>query len=74
ETRMAVEKARKELQELEVSSAEEKRKLTEEVDALKAAMAPVANEHVAAQGLVTRAELVNKISILAKYILEGSKY
>ncbi|MCI32120.1 hypothetical protein A2U01_0053332, partial [Trifolium medium] len=36
--------------------------------------APVADEHVAAQGLVTRDELVNKISILAKDVLEGSKY
>ncbi|MCI30818.1 hypothetical protein A2U01_0052029, partial [Trifolium medium] len=52
----------------------EKRKLAEEVDALKSAMAPVAGEHEAAKGLVTRAELVEKIRVLAGDVLEGTKY
>ncbi|MCI80893.1 hypothetical protein A2U01_0102164, partial [Trifolium medium] len=49
------------MEEMKVSSAEEKKKLEEEVDALKSVMAPAADEHEAAKGLVTRAELVEEI-------------
>ncbi|MCI13161.1 hypothetical protein A2U01_0034277 [Trifolium medium] len=37
-------------------------------------MAPVTGEHEAAKGLATRADLVDKIKILAQDVLEGSKY
>ncbi|MCI26327.1 hypothetical protein A2U01_0047522 [Trifolium medium] len=53
---------------------EEKKKLEGEVSALKLAMAPAADEHEAAKGLVTRAELVKKIGSLARDVLEGAKY
>ncbi|MCI80036.1 hypothetical protein A2U01_0101307, partial [Trifolium medium] len=33
-----------------------------------------ADEHEAAKGLVTRAELVEEIGVLARDVLEGAKY
>ncbi|MCH95009.1 hypothetical protein A2U01_0015982 [Trifolium medium] len=37
-------------------------------------MAPAADEHGAAKGLVTRTELVEKIGSLARDVLKGAKY
>ncbi|MCI80820.1 hypothetical protein A2U01_0102091, partial [Trifolium medium] len=45
--------------------------LTEEFNRLNAAMALVSDEHLAAAGLITRAELVGKIAELTGDVVEG---
>ncbi|MCI67107.1 hypothetical protein A2U01_0088365, partial [Trifolium medium] len=48
--------------------------LTEEVNRLNAAMAPVSDEHLADVGLITRAKLVGKIAELTGDVVEGTNY
>ncbi|MCI50593.1 hypothetical protein A2U01_0071837, partial [Trifolium medium] len=48
ETKVELEKLQKKMEELKVNSTEEKKKLKDEVDALKSAMAPIADEPEAA--------------------------
>ncbi|MCI52123.1 hypothetical protein A2U01_0073367, partial [Trifolium medium] len=56
----ALDKAEKDLGDLETSHAEEKKKL-EEIRDLKLAIAPTADEPESARNLTTRAELVERI-------------
>ncbi|MCI51733.1 hypothetical protein A2U01_0072977, partial [Trifolium medium] len=54
EVKVELEKVKKEMEELRVNSTEEKKRLDEEVNALKSD-----------KGLVTRSQLVEKIRVLA---------
>ncbi|MCI49749.1 hypothetical protein A2U01_0070993, partial [Trifolium medium] len=70
----ALGKAEKDLEDLRAVHAEEKKSLEEELGKLKYIMAPAEGEPASAQGLTTRAELIDVIKSLGEKVVSGVTY
>ncbi|MCI62522.1 hypothetical protein A2U01_0083779, partial [Trifolium medium] len=74
ETRDALDKAKRDLGDLEAGRAEERKSFEEELGKLQSAMTPAEGEPESVQGLTTRVQLVERIQQLGEGVFKAAQH